>query len=185
MKLLLAALAFSLAPAMLHAQATDHHDADSMADMHHHDKPPVPPSKSLNVTYAGKTVTLTVADLAAMPQVTVHVHNAHANKDEDYTGPLVSEVLAKAGLTASHDTEPLILHSSLVVGATDHYYVVFSMAEVQPSFSRSQVIVAILKSGLPDRDGGVIQLINTDGAKPARWVHGLSDLNVMTVQQNH
>ncbi len=190
MKLFVAALALALAPIALYAQApeqppahpsTHPEDGPMPASMH---KPPVPPAKALNVTYAGKTVTLTVADLAAMPQTTVHVHNAHLNTEEEYTGPLVSEVLAKAGLVSSHETEPLILHSNLLASATDHYYVVYSMAEVQPSFSRSQVIVAIMKSGLPDTDGGVIQLINTDGAKPARWVHGLVNLNVMTVQQN-
>lgn len=187
MKLFAAALtltaALTLAPRTLHAQAPAHHDAGPMEAMRH-DKPPVPPSKSLNVTYSGKTITLTVADLAAMPQTTVHVHNAHLNKDEDYTGPLLADVLAKAGLAATHDTEPMILHSTLMASATDGYFVLYSLAEVEPSFSRSQVIVAILKSGLPDKDGGTIQLINTDGAKPARWVHGLSGLNVMTLEQN-
>ncbi|HTV08986.1 MAG TPA: hypothetical protein VMD97_08100 [Candidatus Aquilonibacter sp.] len=146
-----------------------------------HEKPPVPPSHSLNVTFQGRLRTFRVEDLLALPQVTVHVHNAQRNTDETYSGPLLSDVLAKAGLVASKETEPLILHSSVIATGTDHYFVLYSAAEVEPMFSRSQVIVAVMKSGLPDAEGGNIQLINTDGAKPARWVHGLADINVMSV----
>ncbi len=152
-----------------------------MASGTDHAKAPVPPSKFLNVTFQGRLTTLKVDDLLALPQVTVHVHNAHRNADETYTGPLLSDVLAKAGLVANKETEPLILHSSVIATGTDHYFVLYSAAEVEPMFSTSQVIVAVMKSGLPDTEGGIIQLINTDAARPARWVHGLSDINVMSV----
>jgi len=159
---ILTTAALLLAPAALLAQTPppDHagqHAADAMPE-----KAPVPPSKSLNITFEGRTTTLTVEDLIKMPQVTVHVHNAHRNTDEDYTGPLVSDVLAKAGLTSTRETEPLILHSTVVATGTDH----------------------IMKSDLPDTEGGVIQLINANAAKPARWVHGLANLNVMSLAPN-
>ena len=167
---LAAALFLALTPTLLAAQ-----DASMPT------KAPVPPSKSLNVTFQGRLTTLKVEDLLALPQVTVHVHNAHRNADEAYSGPLLSDVLAKAGLVASKETEPLILHSSVIATATDHYFVLYSAAEVEPQFTSSQVIVAVMKSGLPDTEGGLIQLINTNAARPARWIHGLSDINVMTV----
>lgn len=146
------------------------------------DKAPVPPSRSVNVSFQGRVTTLSVSDLLALPQVTVHVHNAHRDTEEDYTGPLLSTVLERAGLTSSKETEPLILHSGVVATGTDRYFVLYSAAEVMPAFSKSQVIVAVMKSGLPDEDGGRIQLINTDAAKPARWVHGLANLNVVSMQ---
>ena len=167
---LVAALLLALTPSLLLAQ-----DASMPA------KAPVPPSKSLNVTFQDRTITLKVEDLLALPQVTVHVHNTHRNTDETYSGPLLSDVLAKAGLTASKETEPLILHSSVIATATDHYFVLYSAAEVEPMFTSSQVIVAVMKSGLPNTEGGLIQLINTNAARPARWVHGLADINVMSV----
>lgn len=144
-------------------------------------KAPVPPSKSLTVSFEGRSTTLSVEDLINMPQVTVHVHNEHSKADETYSGPLLADVLAKAGLVSSRETQPLILHSSLVATGTDHYFVLYSVAEVEPAFSTGKVIVAVMKSGLPDTDGGVIQLINTTDAKPARWVHGLANLNVMSL----
>lgn len=144
-------------------------------------KAPVPPSKAVVVTFQGHNTTLSLDELLALPQTTVHVHNAHRNADEDYTGPLLSVVLARAGLTASKETEPLILHSGVVATGTDHYFVLYSAAELMPSFSKGQVIVAVMKSGLPDDEGGRIQVINTDDTKPARWVHGLANLNVVSM----
>ena len=144
-------------------------------------KAPVPPSRSLNITFAGRLTTLSIQDLLALPQTTVHVHNMHSNADEDYAGPLLSDVLARAGLVSNKDTEPLILHSNVVATGTDRYFVLYSAAEVMPAFSKSQIIIAVMRGGLPDTEGGLIQVINTDGARPARWVHGLANLNVVTM----
>ena len=43
----------------------------------------------------GKAATLSVADLQAMPQKTVTVHNEHTKADESYTGVLLGDLLAK------------------------------------------------------------------------------------------
>jgi hypothetical protein len=187
MKLLALALTLALSPLTLPAQqATATHtplqsvqDAAPMPA-----KPPVPPSRFLTVVFQGHATVFTVEELLKLPQVTLHVHNAHRNKDEEYTGPLVSEVLAHAGLSPAHENEALILHSSVVATATDHYFVVYSAAELEPAFSSGQSIVAVMKSGLPDSEGGNIQLINTVDVKPARWIHGLTTLDVMTMSQN-
>jgi hypothetical protein len=148
-------------------------------------KAPVSPSKSLNITFEGRTTVLTVEDLLKLPQVTVHVHNEHRNADEDYTGPLVSDVLAKAGLVSNRETQPLILHSTVVATGTDGYFVLYSLAELEPSFTTGQSIIAVMKNnGLPNTEGGVIQIINANAAKPARWIHGLTQLNIMSLQAN-
>jgi hypothetical protein len=178
MKLLTAAaLLLALAPLSLAAQTPTKQDGEAAMPM----KAPVPPSKSINISFEGKITTLTVDDLLNLPQVTVHVHNAHRNTDESYTGPLLSDVLARAGLKSTRETEALILHSSLVATGTDKYFVLYSVAEVEPSFSTGQVIVAVMKAGLPNTEGGLIELVNTVDTKPARWLHGLANLNVMSL----
>ena len=169
-------LALPFVPMLAHAQADAKPDAAMPME-----KAPVPPSKSLNISFEGRVTTLTIDDLLNLPQVEVHVHNAHRKLDENYSGPLLSDVLARAGLKASRETDPLILHSSLIATGSDHYFVLYSVAEVQPSFSTGQVIVAVMKSGLPNTEGGLIQLVNTTDAKPARWVHGLADLNIVSI----
>jgi hypothetical protein len=174
MKLLVAA-ALLLSPLVLTAQA------GSMPGMQMPAKPPVPPSTSLTLVNGTQTKTLTVEDLRKLPQVTVYVHNVHTDKDEIYTGPLVSDVLALVGLEPTHENEATILHSYVVALATDHYSVVYSAAEMEPAFAHGKVIVAITKSQIPNSDGGNIQLVNTDGAKPARWIHGLTTLTITTL----
>ena len=168
------------APLSLAAQTT----AKPALDQAMPAKPPVPPSGSVTVTYLGRTTTFSIEDLLKLPQVTLHVHNAHRNTDENYSGPLLADVLAQAGPKSTKETEPIVLHSSVVATGTDHYFVLYSVAEVEPAFSTGQVIVAVMKEGLPDTEGGEIQIINTIDAKPARWLHGLTGLNVMSVAQN-
>ena len=187
----LAAALFVLAPASLFAQ-TDAMPPETKAPASTGQAPqsmpmkaPVPPSHSVTITFQGRSTVLKIEDLIALPQVTVHVHNEHRNADEDYTGPLLSDVLAKAGLTATKETQPLILHSTVVATGTDHYYVIYSCTEVEPAFSHGQVIVAITKNnGLPNTEGGAIELVNTTDTKPARWLHGLTQLNIMSLTQN-
>jgi hypothetical protein len=180
-----AALFLALSPLTLRAHAqTDAMPPETQAPapMSEAAKPPVPPSRSINLAFEGKNITVSAEDLLNMPQVTVHVHNAHRGGiEETYTGPLLSDVLQKIGLKSSRETQPLILHSVIVATGMDHYYVLYSVAEVQPDFSNSKVIVAVMKSGLPNTEGGNIELINTDGAKPARWVHGLMGISVMSL----
>ncbi len=144
---------------------------------------PAPVSKSVNVTVDGKVSTFSVKNLLEMPQTTVHVHNVQKNADETYTGPLVSEVLAAAGLKVERETESTLLHSAVVATGAYRYFVVYSAAELEPSFNRSQTIVAVMKAGLPNPEGA-IELINTSDANASRWVHGLTGLAVMTLSQN-
>jgi hypothetical protein len=176
MKRLLLTALLALAPLTLRAQAP--------MPMHEAAKAPVPPSRSVALSFEGKAISLSLTDLANMPQTTIHVHNAHTKADETYSGPLLADVLAKIGLVSNAETHSLILHSTIVATGSDHYFVLYSGAECQPDFATGKVIVAVMKSGLPDQEGGLIQLINTADTKPARWVHGLTSLAIMTLKPN-
>lgn len=165
----------------VHAQ-TDAMPPETKAPMTEPMKPPVPPSRAVNLAFEGRNISVSVSDLLSMTQTTVQVHNAHRGGiPETYSGPLLSDVLEKIGLKVSRETHPLILHSVIIATGMDHYYVLYSAAEVEPLFSNSKVIVAVMKNGLPNAEGGNIELINTDGAKPARWVHGLMGVSVMSL----
>jgi hypothetical protein len=165
----------------LYAQAPAAGSMQHTAD--HVEKAPVPVSHSITVTYQSSTTTLNVEDLLKLPQVTVHVQNGHTKAEETYSGPLASDVLARAGLAPTEESHATILHSTVVATGTDGYYVLYSGAEVEPMFATGKVIVAVMQSGLPISNGG-IQLVNTTDSKPARWVHGLAHLNVMMLAQN-
>ena len=84
-------------------------------------------------TGAGQPLTLTLADLKALPQQTLTVHNAHQNADETYpAAPCSPALLAKAGIVLSEKTEhphaaPTSSH------AFDKYPDTSAAAEVHPA----------------------------------------------------
>ena len=141
-------------------------------------KPPVAPSATLTVNFDGNTTKFSRASLSSMPQQTVTALDGHTSKTETFTGPLVTDVLAKAGLVPGDKTHALILRSYVTATGTDGYFVVYSGAELEPMFTSGKVIVALTADGSPDTSG--LQLVNPLDVKPARWVHGLASINVTT-----
>ena len=57
--------------------------------------PPATPSTSLTLTIDGKHTSFSTAELDAMAQKTVKVHNEHTKADETYSGVLLGDVLPK------------------------------------------------------------------------------------------
>lgn len=145
-------------------------------------KPAALPSTGLTLTVKDKATTFSVADLAAMPQKIVKVHNAHTNADESYTGILLSDLLAKAGFLADKTTQETMLRSIVRAEGTDKYWVVYSATEVEGSEHAGDVIVAISMDGHSLGADGNLKLISTDDKKPQRWVRNLSSISLNTVQ---
>lgn len=139
------------------------------------------PSTTLTVRAGERSITLSLAELQAMPQTTVSVFNAHSKQNETYSGPLVSDVLAKAGVALSEKTQHEVLHSYVLASGTDGYFVVFSGAELQPGLHKTQAIIAIAQAGQPLARSGAFQLIDSVDVKPARWVRNLTVLSVVPV----
>jgi hypothetical protein len=148
---------------------------DAMAD---HAHAQAAPSTSLTLTIDGKATTLSVAELAAMPQKTVKVHNEHTKMDETYSGVVVGDLLAKYGLPVEQSTHRKMLRSYLVAEGTDKYFVVYSVAEVEPSAHDADVIVATSMDGKPLGADGGLKLIDSADKKPQRWVRNLAAITV-------
>ena len=146
--------------------------------MHAADKPLAVASTALAVQTPSQSLSLSPADLQAMPQATVTVHNGHTGAEETYTGPLLAAVLAKAGLGVTPRSEHEMLRMYVVATGTDGYSVVYSAAEVEPTLHKAQVIVALSQDGKPLARTGAFQLIDSLEVKPARWVRNLSRISV-------
>jgi hypothetical protein len=141
------------------------------------------PSTTLTITTeTGQPLILKLADLQALPQQTITAHNAHSKADETYTGPLLSDVLAKAGIVLTEKTEHPMLHQYVIATGTDKYWVLYSLAEVQPGLHTAKVIVAIARSGQPLTTSGQFELIDDTDVKPARWVHNVTTIAVHTAE---
>jgi len=139
-------------------------------------KPPVAPSKGVSVFLdPGSPLSVfSIPTLQLLPQQTVTAVDGHTGKTVIFTGPLVSDVLHKAGLPPADEAHERILHSLVRATGTDGYFVIYSLTEMEPAFSSGKVIIALEADGKPVESG--LQLVNPLDTKPARWVHGLKAL---------
>ena len=145
-------------------------------------KAPAPASTSLTLTVDGKATTLSVAELKAMPQKTVKVHNEHTKADETYSGVALGDVLAKAGFVVSQTTHQKMLRSYLKVVGTDKYWVLYSLTEVEGSEHEGDVIVATAMDGKALGADGALKLVSTGDKKPQRWVRNLTAIALVAAQ---
>ena len=153
-----------------------------MGAMAGHDHATAPPSTSLTLTVDGKATMLSVAELQAMPQKTVTVHNEHTKADESYTGVLLGDLLAKYGLPVDKTTHQKMLRSYVVAEGTDKYWVVFSVTEVEGSEHNGEVIVATTMGGKPLGVDGQFKLVDSGDKKPQRWVRNLKSITVKSAE---
>jgi hypothetical protein len=140
------------------------------------------PSTSLILTVDGKATTISVAELTAMPQTTVTVHNGHTNVYESYSGVPLGELLAKYGFPADKTTQRKMLRSYLTAEGTDKYWVLYSVTEIEASEHEGNVIVAINMDGKPLGQDGQLKLVDTGDKKPQRWIRNLSAITVKSAE---
>jgi hypothetical protein len=145
-------------------------------------KPAANPSTSLTVNIDGKYTQFSTAELKAMPQKTVKVHNEHAKADETYSGVSLGDVLAKAGFVVDKSTQKKMLHSYLLAEGSDLYWVVYSVAEVEASEHDGDVIVATSMDGKPLGADGELKLVSTGDKKPQRWVRNLAAIKLKSAE---
>jgi hypothetical protein len=113
-------------------------------------------------------LTLTEADLMAMPRVTVTAKDK-GGESHHYTGVAVAEILNKAGVTTGRQLRGKNLAKYLLVSCADGYQVVFSLAELDSSFTDRVVILADQEESKPlAADRGPFRLIVPGEKKPAR-----------------
>jgi hypothetical protein len=124
------------------------------------------PSTELRLSIDGKTSTATMADLAALPQKTITIHNEHTKKDESYTGVALGDLLAKYGFAVGPSTHRKMLHSYIVAEGTDQYWVLYSVTEVEGSEHAADVIVATSMDGRPLTEDGQLKLVASADKRP-------------------
>jgi hypothetical protein len=162
-----------------HAQTAQ---TNQMGSMPEHAHTPSAPSTSLTLTIDGKATSLSVADLHAMPQKTVTVHNEHLKIDETYTGVSLGDLLTKYGFPVDRSTHQKMLRSYIKAEGTDQYWVLYSVTEIEPSEHNADVIVATTLGGKPLGEDGQLKLVSTADKKPQRWVRNLTSITVKSAE---
>jgi DMSO/TMAO reductase YedYZ molybdopterin-dependent catalytic subunit len=127
-------------------------------------------------------ITITVADLKSMPRTTVSIQeDGHPVK---YEGVLVGELLKKAGAPLGRDLTGKAVASYVLASAKDGYQAVFSLAELDPSFTPNDIIVADSVDGKPLFDyQGPFRLVAPHDTKGARGVRMLEKIEVVQLRK--
>jgi len=133
------------------------------------------------LTIAGdvaKPLTLTPADLKAMPRTTVTVREG--DRQIRYEGVLAGELLERAGAPVGRDLTGKAIATYVRASATDGYQVVFSIAELDPAFTANDIIVADTVDGnaLPAQQGP-LRIVAPHDSHASRWVRMLQRIDVV------
>jgi hypothetical protein len=127
---------------------------------------------------AGSSVTLSSAELAAMPQRVV-IATEH-DSPVTFQGVLLKDLLSRLTLPSGDAFRRAAASYYLLVNAKDGYRVVFAWAELDPSFTDRPVYLVTSRDGQPlsDRDGP-FQLVVPDDKRPARWIRQVTGIRIL------
>ena len=137
---------------------------------------------SLTVTGAvNQPLTLTAADLAAMPRAQAITDNNGIQTT--YQGVWLSEVLKKAGLRLG-DLRGAALAGYILASASDGYQVVFSIGELDPDITSGQYLLADTANGKAlFGENGAFRLVIPTDKRGARSVRLLTRIEVVQLKQ--
>jgi hypothetical protein len=135
------------------------------------------------LTYSDhKSITLSAADLKALPHISVTIHNSHTNADETYSGVRLSDLLARIGAPLGNELRGKALANYVVATGSDGYKAVLALAEVDPSFHPGDVLVADTMDGKAlDAHSGPFKLVVSEDKRPARSVRNLASIELKEV----
>jgi len=139
------------------------------------------PASAPSLTVTGLIHTplaLTAADLAAMPRTTLSISDDNGNKAV-YDGVPVQEILKRAGAPSGKELRGPNMALGVVARASDGYRVLFSLAEFDPAFHEATILLADRRDNKPlDSREGPLRLVVPGEKRHARWVRGITDLQV-------
>ncbi len=137
------------------------------------------PPASIQVTGAVKqSLTFTADDLATMPRATVKTTSN--GMETFYEGIWLHEILKRAGVPQGRELRGKALAGYVLAEAQDGYQVLFSLAELDPSFIDNEILLADTANGKPLFGAqGRFRLVVPKDKPGARSVRMLTKLEVV------
>jgi DMSO/TMAO reductase YedYZ molybdopterin-dependent catalytic subunit len=124
---------------------------------------------------------LTAEDLSKMPRTTVRLEGV---VPDVYEGVWLREVLRKAGVPLGDSLRGKALVSYVIAEASDGYRALFSIAEVDASFTKGDILVADTLDNKPlESDVGPFRLVVASDKPGARSVRMLRRLTVVQIKK--
>ena len=122
----------------------------------------------------------TLAELQTLPIVNLRARDRDGT-NADYTGVPIQELLRRSGAPAGDGLRGAALTKMVVVHAADGYQAAFSLAELDPSLTDRQVVLAWSRNNEPlNAAQGPLRLVVPDDKRPARWVRRVTAIEVVT-----
>ena len=113
-----------------------------------------------------------------MPRTTVTANED--GRQVTYEGVLVAELLKRAGAPVGRELSGKALATYVRASAKDGYQVVFSIAELDPDLTTSNIIVADTVDGKPLSDRqGPLRIVSPRDTHGSRWVRMLQKIEVV------
>lgn len=123
---------------------------------------------------------LTAADLAKLPRRSVPIKAADGSVTT-YEGPILSDVLALAGVVFGPELKGPALANYVVVTGADKFRVVFALPELDSSFTDRVILLADKRDGKPlSAAEGPLRSIVPDEKRRSRWVNQVVTLTVLS-----
>ncbi|WP_158543507.1 molybdopterin-dependent oxidoreductase [Dyella solisilvae] len=116
--------------------------------------------------------------LAAMPHVSVTAA-AHDEPPSEWRGVPLREILLRAGAPLDKPLHGRDLASFVRITASDHYQVVFALAELDPTLGHAQAMLVDQRNGQPLAGDGPYRLLVPGEQRPARWVRNVTAIEVV------
>jgi len=131
----------------------------------------------------GTTVTLTAADLRALPHRVLDLKDPHDGKPLKFDAIPLKAVLEKGGVTLGDSLRGKRVSSCLLVQAADGYSAVIALPEIEPEFTSGEVFLADGQDGKPlDAKAGPLRIVIPGDKRMARWVRQVTALKIVAVQ---
>lgn len=132
----------------------------------------------------GKTLTLDARALDALPQANATI--THEGKTASFRGPLLYEVLKKAGAPLGKDMRGPALSDVVILTAADGYVVTLALSDLEPSIRPGKIILAdAAADGAPLGADGPFRLVVDGDLKPARSERGVVSIVVRRLRGLH
>lgn len=121
----------------------------------------------------------TASELKKLPRTSVQVKGADGSSS-NYEGPLMSDVLAEAGVVFGQGLKGAGLSDFVVATGADKFRVVFALPELDASFTNDIVIIADTRDGQPlSAAEGPLRSVVRDEKRTSRWVKQLTTLTLL------
>ncbi len=127
-------------------------------------------------------LTMTEDDLRKMPRRSMTV-NEHGQTVQ-YEGVLLHDVLAKAGAPFGEQLRGKALSNYMLATGRDGYAVVYSLTEMDATFSEGDLLLADKSEGAPLKETqGPFRIVAPHDKKPARSLRMLERLDVVQLRK--